>query len=409
LNNFISYRGLSRYLTATEAEVAALAGAQRCGTDASPWYFKDNGSQVLAVAHLDYVGSASHAPQRITLKPAQGADRELIFHPALDDRLGAYIIGDVLPKYGVRVDILYTTGEETHKSSAKVFAPIKSYDWVVEFDRRGTDVVGYQYQDDDCEWSKLVRAAKMTVGNGSYTDIVDLEFMKVLCFNWGIGYHNEHTAYCHVEMLELRQQLYGFMTFYEQNVGKKLPFEPKPKKFVWYNGQHKYYGGKWNDKDDDEAPYYYGKYTASSAVPKGPAEPTTAIVKAVTGEVVPEKPAHNNGHNRRAKVKTVKQDPEKLMKQAPELDVLANQYPVDDKCDFCGERSEELYANESKNKEYLFACAKCARELFAYNIYLLGDCKFCGKWDWIRVGTINSGNPVCIYCEEGLQAVIGNA
>ena len=48
----------------------------------------------------------------------------MVHSGALDDRLGAYIILDLLPKLGINVDVLLTVGEEQGRSTANFFAPL---------------------------------------------------------------------------------------------------------------------------------------------------------------------------------------------------------------------------------------------------------------------------------------------
>jgi acetylornithine deacetylase/succinyl-diaminopimelate desuccinylase-like protein len=78
------------------------------------WYaFRDNGASVLAVAHLDTV--VRHQQRLCNFVETAGG--EIVYSGALDDRLGAYVILDMLPKLGINVDVLLTVGEESGQST----------------------------------------------------------------------------------------------------------------------------------------------------------------------------------------------------------------------------------------------------------------------------------------------------
>src|SRR5438045_987609 len=62
------------------------------------YYHQDNGSPILAVAHLDHVQDDG------TCHIVETADGPLALSGALDDRLGAYVILELLPKLGIKVD-----------------------------------------------------------------------------------------------------------------------------------------------------------------------------------------------------------------------------------------------------------------------------------------------------------------
>src|SRR5687767_14937641 len=100
-------------------------------TKDGPLTYIDRGGSVLAVAHLDWV------MRRKPMLSKQG----IIQCPQLDDRLGVWVILDVLPAIGVQVDVLLTDSEEVGASTAGYFIPKKDYNWVFSFDRAGMDVV----------------------------------------------------------------------------------------------------------------------------------------------------------------------------------------------------------------------------------------------------------------------------
>lgn len=182
----------------------------------------DNGSNVLAVAHLDTVVD----PEQRMCGFLNTADGPVVYSGALDDRLGAYIILDLLPKLGVNVDVLLTVGEESGQSTAEHYDPGKEYNWVIEFDRGGTDVVMYQYDDD--ETCALVTDCGARVGSGSFSDIAYLEHLEVKAFNWGVGYEDYHGPRSHAFLDDTVSMVARFLKFHRTNAEVYLPHEPNP-------------------------------------------------------------------------------------------------------------------------------------------------------------------------------------
>lgn len=185
------------------------------------WFFKDNGSSVLAVAHLDTVAHSDTRAARF-IETESGP---VVFSRALDDRLGAYIILDLLPNLGVQYDVLLTTGEESGSSTAQFFDAPKQYDWMIEFDRGGTDVVMYQYE--DREVKGMVEAAGAEVGDGIFSDICYLDHLDIKGFNWGVGYRDYHGPRAHAYLEDTIDMVAQYMLFHEQNEGTYMPHESR--------------------------------------------------------------------------------------------------------------------------------------------------------------------------------------
>jgi hypothetical protein len=183
--------------------------------------FLDRGSNILAVAHLDTVVKHSQRTAGL-LDTAAGP---VVYSGALDDRLGAYTILELLPRLGVNVDVLLTTGEEVGNSSAQHFTSDKEYHWVIEFDRGGTDVVMYQYEDGECV--DLVEDSGARVGSGSFSDIAYLEQLEVKAFNWGVGYRDYHGPRGHVYLEDYWMMIGYFLKFHAVNVDNYLPHEER--------------------------------------------------------------------------------------------------------------------------------------------------------------------------------------
>lgn len=180
--------------------------------------FIDNGGDVLFVAHVDTVLSpkiGKHTSKRL-------------YATGLDDRLGcmlAYELGTELS-----ADILLTDDEEKCRSTAGSHI-CKDYNWVVEFDRAGKDVVTYGL--DNLEFITAL-SDYWKVGIGSYSDIADLA-VRSCCFNLGIGYEHAHGIDSYVSLKILRSQIAKFKDFYSEYHGKQFIADIKPETVSTYS------------------------------------------------------------------------------------------------------------------------------------------------------------------------------
>lgn len=181
------------------------------------YFHRDNNSRILAVAHLDSVQSD---PTCTVIDTNAGP---LVLSGALDDRLGAYVICELLPKLGITCDLLLTMDEEEAASTAAEFTTTKLYNWMIEFDRGGTDVVMYQYETP--ELADLVEASGAYVGMGSYSDISTLDHLGCAGFNWGVGYADYHSKRSHAWLVDTFKMVEEFMEFYEVNKEVWLEYE----------------------------------------------------------------------------------------------------------------------------------------------------------------------------------------
>lgn len=181
------------------------------------YIFKDNGSEVLAVAHLDLA-----CEMGVSFEHRDG----IVTSGALDDRLGAFVILDVLPAMGITVDVLLTDDEEVCDSTAAHFVPPKEYNWMFSFDRRGTDVVMYQYE--TRKRRKLLKRHGFEVGCGSYSCIANLDFLGVTGFNFGVGYHNEHSHKCFARLSDTAEQVEKFGKLYADIKDTRLNWTYQP-------------------------------------------------------------------------------------------------------------------------------------------------------------------------------------
>jgi hypothetical protein len=205
------------------------------------YWYQDNGSKILAVAHLDTVQASRECEVTST------AGGLLATSGALDDRLGAYVILEMLPALGIECDILLTTDEEMGASTAIEFDTEKQYNWIIQFDRGGTDVVMYQY--DTPELRALVGNAGAQVGHGSYSDIAVLDHLGCSAFNWGVGYQDYHSARAHAFLDDTFRMVARFCKFYRANAETFLPYDYSTE-VVYAKELGKW--DSWKDIDDDE-------------------------------------------------------------------------------------------------------------------------------------------------------------
>src|SRR3990172_2848568 len=142
----LHYESLRKICSMKETAIARKYGLTYVHSPDGGYYFKDNGADILAVAHLDSVFPYMHFDTS-RLRPDT-----LIWASNLDDRLGAYVILDYLPKAGVKCDILLTTNEEKGRSTARYFpGKNKTYKWMFMFDRIGTGATVYNYHGEQWE------------------------------------------------------------------------------------------------------------------------------------------------------------------------------------------------------------------------------------------------------------------
>jgi hypothetical protein len=212
----------------------------------------DNGGDVLAVAHLDV------SPSIQKFRKSFYVCGRKIFSPSLDDRLGAYLICDFLPRMGLTYDILLTEDEEVGLSTAMDFIARKDYNWIFEFDRRGDDVVMYQFHDSDM--ADLLETSGFKVGTGSFTDICELDNLGCKGFNFGTGYHLEHSRRCYANLKITAHMVKLFIEFFKANSHIHYPHDEADNWYSsrsWSKGSWKYgkYGAGWESTDDDYHDY----------------------------------------------------------------------------------------------------------------------------------------------------------
>jgi len=226
-------------------QIMKMLDGETAGSIGNQYAFKDNDSSILAVAHLDTVQKESHTGI-VRLK-----NETLVFNPKLDDRLGVYTILHVLPKLGIKADILFTENEEKGKTTASYFRTEKEYNWIVEFDRRGSDAVTYDYH-----WKDVVEKYFET-GLGSFSDISELEHLGCKAVNIGIGYYDEHSRRAYFVVEEYLSQIEKFVRFYDEHKGTRFEhkqifdryYESRYRMFLEYYITCKYCGSSFYDDE----------------------------------------------------------------------------------------------------------------------------------------------------------------
>lgn len=225
------------------------------------YIYKDNGASILAVAHLDMVNELKHFiiagegkvtvdKSIITVRPKSN-NGTVVLSTALDDRLGAYLILDLLPQLGMKYDILLTEGEESGRSTAQYFEPPKGkkYRWMFSFDRSGTDVVMYEYETDKAV--DRLRGVGFDVGIGSFSDICYLDHLKCTGFNFGTAYYANHAVHSHFIPEELEMMIKKFQKFWNKYRQMGMPWTRSQYRSKWWRR----YAGN----------YYYNAYSYDNA------------------------------------------------------------------------------------------------------------------------------------------------
>jgi len=149
-----------------------------------------------------------------------------VYSPVLDDRLGVYIITDVLPKLGLKYDILLTDDEEIGQSTAQFFSTEKKYNWMFQFDRKGNDAVVYDY--DTIDWKDAVKT-HFKLGIGSFSDICELEHLGCCGINIGTCYDDYHSKLAYANLTQLEVQIKAFAKFYHQFKDVHFAYTPSPR------------------------------------------------------------------------------------------------------------------------------------------------------------------------------------
>ena len=207
---------LRKRLTAKKEEFAGMGDTIQ--TEHGPLTYIDRGGDILAVAHLDWV--LFNENPKITKQFENVRIEEC---PQLDDRLGAWMCLDVLPEAGITCDVLLTDSEESGNSTAQFFQAPKDYNFMIQFDRAGSDAVMYEYEDQFCH--DILTECGYEVGYGSFTDICYLSHLGCKGFNFGVGYHDQHSDGCHANLAETFNSFSKVQSMIAEWGGERFPHE----------------------------------------------------------------------------------------------------------------------------------------------------------------------------------------
>ena len=194
-----------------------------------------DGATILGVAHCDYVRSAWSYPT--LTKTTDGNDA--VVAGQVDDRVGVWLLLDILPGLIPTFDVLLTDDEEIGRSTAQNFGEDmqdghgpQSYNWTFQFDRRGTDFVDYGKASQRFI-KNFKKATGIAHGMGSFSDICYLPDSCGSKVNIGTGYYNEHSPTAHVDLQKCFDQVTRFSRFANKFAGKQF-HAPKDRQDDWF-------------------------------------------------------------------------------------------------------------------------------------------------------------------------------
>lgn len=246
---------LASYCTATRRELATASDWYTINDDGAYLAFRQSplgpGAKILAVAHMDHLCSGK--VHRIDV--ARGE----IVSSALDDRAGVYAALELLPEKGIHADVLLTDDEESGNSTIRHLGAeiLGRYNWLVQLDRRGTDVAVYSYDVMIPLLSDLFQ-----VDRGSFTCITAVEdTCPVAAYNLGVAYQREHTERCTLNMHRLLHQIGKLATFADRHgqrridnpacIGAETMLRPAPRPLLGGRGKIAYGRDYWLMGEDD--------------------------------------------------------------------------------------------------------------------------------------------------------------
>ena len=259
---------------------------------------KDQEAKILAVGHIDTV--IPHKDGRFELEEddaAGGGKIHILHSPHNDDRQGIATIFEMFARHDIVSDILICDEEEVGRTTSRDWVrwrdyvvrdyeegedkddfddgtPTsvrqKTYNWAVEFDRRGTDVATYAYGrgwDDETKTFKSALEKHWGKGNtsgGSFTDICSLTSLGFKAFNVGIAYQNAHGRNGYFVVEQYAWAFINFINFYKEFVDTKFPHtESAPKKTTTYSSSSYKYTKHKTD--------HWGRYARNIHIEASPA------------------------------------------------------------------------------------------------------------------------------------------
>jgi hypothetical protein len=241
-------------------------------TKDGPLVHIDRGSKILGVAHMDTV--ARKWPTSVNWVNGGKHKLPCINSIQLDDRLGVWVLLDLLPAMGMEFDVLLCDSEERGASTAEHFLSEREYNWGFEFDRAGMDTVLYSYEDDGT-WTDALKHHGFDIQFGSFSDISSLTHLGCCFANFGVGYQKQHTDACHAFLDDTVLMAIEFESWFKEQKDTRYSYTHQDKwsyrSYGWYGRSSYTSSGKWQWKDSkvstvsktsDPKPDHYGRIWA---------------------------------------------------------------------------------------------------------------------------------------------------
>lgn len=215
---------------------------------------KDKVAKILSVGHIDTV--INHEDGRFVIEEAEsssGSAVHILHSPHNDDRQGIATMMEMFDRHDIVSDLLICDEEETGNTTSREYVSwrsevtteedkdhvptdvrTKEYNWLCEFDRRGTDVATYSYGTGTSEATTTFIDAlekhwgKNNTSNGSFTDICSLTSLGCKAFNVGVAYQNAHGKNGYFVVEQYAWAFIKFIDFYNEFSERKFEHTPPP-------------------------------------------------------------------------------------------------------------------------------------------------------------------------------------
>lgn len=190
---------------------------------------------ICLIAHMDTVGDNHAYPPDMTLYDPDQDIFHVVSGCTLDDRLGIYIILNIL-SVGYKPSIIFTDLEECGGIGAKELVkkfPICPFkiNFMIELDRQGYNDAVY-YTCGNKEFQEYINSFGFETQIGTFTDCLVIgEAWDIAAVNLSCGYNWEHTIYEYAHMtwaeetenkvIEILSQDYTYLPIYSYD--KKIP------------------------------------------------------------------------------------------------------------------------------------------------------------------------------------------
>jgi hypothetical protein len=128
-----------------------------------------------------------------------------------------------------------------------------------QFDRAGTDVVMYQFENPDmCD---MLESMGFVVGLGSFSDIAWMDELGCKGFNFGTGYDDNHGRMSHMFIRETCAMVAKFVRFYRKyrDVYMEHIYSPNGIGAGWSAYQGSGYSRGWPDEDTSDTAWHGGQ------------------------------------------------------------------------------------------------------------------------------------------------------